>query len=240
MNKIYLFDVDGTLTPSRQHMEPSFKEFFSEWLENKMVYLVTGSDINKLREQIDSDILSLVDGTFTSMGNEFYIDDELIYSKNDKIPTECILFLHEELLRSKYPYSKGSNHFEYRVGMLNFSTIGRDISLEDRNKYNDWDIVNNERKDICNKFNERFKFLEYEAKIGGQISIDIQKIGKDKSQVVDYLYNIYKGSEFIFFGDKTEYGGNDFDLANKIIEESLGSVYQVSGPNDCLNKLKRS
>lgn len=238
MNKIYLFDVDGTLTPSRQKMEESFKSFFIDWLKGKMVFLVTGSDFIKLKEQIDEDVLFMVDGTFTSMGNEFFIDDKIIYSKNDKIPNDCILFLHEELLNTKYPHRRGHNHFEHRVGMLNFSTVGRDISFEDRKKYNEWDDIHHERESICERFNESFKFLEYEAKIGGQISIDVQKIGKDKSQVIDYLNGVYNQSEFIFFGDRTEKGGNDFDIANKIITESIGVVNQVSGPYNCLQKLK--
>ena len=31
MNRVYIFDVDGTLTPSRQKMTKEFKEFFQEW-----------------------------------------------------------------------------------------------------------------------------------------------------------------------------------------------------------------
>ena len=31
MEKIYIFDVDGTLTPSRRKMTEDFEEFFSKW-----------------------------------------------------------------------------------------------------------------------------------------------------------------------------------------------------------------
>ena len=46
-NKVYVFDVDGTLTPSRRRMDKDFQEFFLEWAENNTFYLVTGSDLPK-------------------------------------------------------------------------------------------------------------------------------------------------------------------------------------------------
>ena len=38
MRKIYIFDVDGTLTPSRQKMTDEFKKFFDEWSKRKYKY----------------------------------------------------------------------------------------------------------------------------------------------------------------------------------------------------------
>ena len=43
-NTNFLFDIDGTLTPSRSVIDKDFKIFFLKWMENKSVYLVTGSD----------------------------------------------------------------------------------------------------------------------------------------------------------------------------------------------------
>ena len=52
----YVFDVDGTLTPSRLPINKKFKEFFLEWMEGKKVYLITGSDKDKTIEQIGEEI----------------------------------------------------------------------------------------------------------------------------------------------------------------------------------------
>ena len=43
MNK-FIFDVDGTLTPSRREMDKEFVQFFFEFCTKNDVYLVTGSD----------------------------------------------------------------------------------------------------------------------------------------------------------------------------------------------------
>ena len=40
----YLFDVDGTLTPSRGVIEPNFAKWFLNFCKRKNVILVTGSD----------------------------------------------------------------------------------------------------------------------------------------------------------------------------------------------------
>jgi len=47
---IYLFDIDGTLTPHRQPIKEGFADVFLNWVRsnNKKVYLVTGSDIGKI------------------------------------------------------------------------------------------------------------------------------------------------------------------------------------------------
>ena len=52
MNKVFIFDVDGTLTPSRLPMTKEFQKFFGEWSKKNKFYLVTGSDLPKLQEQM--------------------------------------------------------------------------------------------------------------------------------------------------------------------------------------------
>ena len=48
-NKCFLFDVDGTLTEPRQRMTEEFALFFSDWMEGKDVFLVSGSDFPKIK-----------------------------------------------------------------------------------------------------------------------------------------------------------------------------------------------
>ena len=49
----YVFDVDGTLTPSRLVIDSEFEEFFINWIKDKNVYLLTGSDHENTIEQLD-------------------------------------------------------------------------------------------------------------------------------------------------------------------------------------------
>ena len=138
--KVYIFDVDGTLTPPRQKINKQFASFFASFCEQKPVFLATGSDYKKVKEQITPDIISKVDGIFTCMGNELWVNDEKVYFKELKIPAEVQLWLTGQLYESKYPKEKcGNIHFEHRTGMLNFSVAGRDISKDIRSEYSNWD-----------------------------------------------------------------------------------------------------
>ena len=58
MNK-FIFDVDGTLTPSRGKMDEKFSQFFFDFCTLHDVYLVTGSDRPKTVEQIGNVIYGM-------------------------------------------------------------------------------------------------------------------------------------------------------------------------------------
>ena len=48
----YIFDVDGTLTPSRRAMNVAFTSWFEHFVTHNAVYLVTGSDREKTLEPV--------------------------------------------------------------------------------------------------------------------------------------------------------------------------------------------
>jgi phosphomannomutase len=52
MKNIFIFDMDGTLTPSRRSMTENFEIFFSDWAERNLFYLVSGSNLEKIKEQV--------------------------------------------------------------------------------------------------------------------------------------------------------------------------------------------
>ena len=207
----FLFDVDGTLTDPRQEMKPEFLNFFYSWMDEKSVYLVSGSDLPKIKEQVPNTILNKCQGIFSCMGNEYWKGDNCVYQNELELPHEVEDWLSLQVQDSSFPYRKAP-HFEYRTGALNFSIVGRGASEQLRSYYSVWDEANKERKVLANQFNKKFKNkYQIEALIGGQISLDIQPIGNDKSQVVKHL----KEKIILFFGDKCDKGGNDYALAQK-------------------------
>ena len=52
----FVFDVDGTLTPSRRPIDKEFGNWFLNFSNTHNVYLVTGSDRDKTIEQVGEDI----------------------------------------------------------------------------------------------------------------------------------------------------------------------------------------
>lgn len=212
MVKIYIFDVDGTLTPSRQPMTEEFLEFFNGWSKSNPFYLVTGSDLDKIKEQVPDFILERANSVFTCCGNEMWVDDEQIYHKEFTPPNNLLTYLGEQIRMSETPVVS-TNHRENRGSMLNFSVVGRDCTLDERQQYFEWDKESGERERIAQSVRDGWN--ELDAVIGGQISIDIYPKGSDKSQVLDIIKQerLVETGEIIFIGDGIENGGNDYPLA---------------------------
>ena len=225
---IYLFDVDGTLTKPRQKVDTNFIFSFLSWAKDKRFYLVAGSDKEKVNEQIPSSMQSRCEGIFCCMANEFWQNRKVVY-RNEFHPPEQL----KELLVSHQMYGgfpvkvkRGGRGpiFEFRTGMLNFTTIGRNAGVKERDEYYQWDQEHKERENIAREV-ER-KFPELEARLGGQISIDIQPKGYNKSQASRWVRKNLK-SKMTFFGDKCDKGGNDYDIAEDIISNGDGTVIRV-------------
>jgi phosphomannomutase len=228
MDKIYIFDVDGTLTPSRRRMTEDFARFFDEWSKKNTFYLVSGSDLDKIKEQIPLAYLDRAEGVFTCGGNKFYIGSKLEYEKRFKPPETLLTYLGELIRFSETPV-QSTNHREDRGAMLNFSVVGRDCTLEERLKYFEWDNEVGERKDIAEYIKRTW--LDLDAVIGGQISIDIAPVGNDKSQVIKRVKNNNPNCKYIFVGDRTQEGGNDYPLAKVMLDMQDCEVYQAGEPS---------
>ena len=232
--KAYVFDVDGTLTPSRLTIDPEFKEFFLEWMKDKNVFFVTGSDSEKTIEQIGIDIWKNATACMQSCGNHIFVKGEEV-SKNPWKADESLILLLEQFLKLSKYRKRTSNHIEHRTGLCNFSVVGRNCTQKERDEYGEWDNLNKERLDMAAIINESFP--ELEASVGGQISIDIHPRGANKSQAKKWILDKLGQDTIIqFYGDKTEEGGNDYDLAK--ILESPHKVYQVKDWKETYSLLK--
>ena len=211
MQQVFIFDIDGTLTPARQAMTDEMHEVFREFCKRERVVLATGSDMAKVKEQVPKDILPLVEKVFTCSGNVLYSGGEewgeLIYKRKFDPDPELIAFLERCVEFSSCPAKTGS-HLEFRPGMLNFSTIGRNCTQAQREEYYRWDTETGERKAIQEKLSHMYPSLD--CAIGGQISVDIYPRGMDKSQAYNYLKSGEPKTAIVFLGDRLRPGGNDY------------------------------
>jgi phosphomannomutase len=221
----YLFDVDGTLTDPREKMDCNFVFFFINWMRGKNVFLVAGSDIEKIQAQLPASILKRCKGIFCCMGNELWIENKLIY-RNSWKPTVKLLDRLLDLLKSSPYPDKKTRWTESRRGMLNFSIAGRDSNVAERKRYNKWDKETKERENIARVINKEFSNLE--ACLGGEISLDIQPKGHNKSLASKWIRE-NKGGSMVFIGDKTKKGGNDYAITEDLRLNKDGVSYNTSG-----------
>ena len=217
MNK-FIFDVDGTLTPSRQVINPGFKTFFKNFIRDNKVWLVTGSDYPKTVEQLGADICESVVTVYNCSGNDVWHKGKRVNSKPFEAPKELHDLMNGWLQSSSFPLRTG-NHIEERVGTINFSIVGRNCTLQERKEYIAWDTENRERETIAFQINSEFPNIT--ATVGGETGVDIYRKGCDKSQILE---DFNKNDKIFFFGDKINSGGNDWPLAAKLNKQRCYNV----------------
>jgi len=232
---IYVFDMDGTLTPPRQPMTKEFAESFLKWQKTHKSYIATGSDMKKVEEQLPDFIINSFTGLYTSMGNVLTAKGNIVYQNNFTPDDKLFTILKNFRNQTKYTGQLYSNYIEERIGMINFSVLGRDCPYSAREQYSSWDKDNREREKIAEIL--RSEFPDYEISVGGSISIDITPKGYGKGQIARHLRKQYPDEEIMFFGDKTFKGGNDYELAHELSLMDNTKVVQVENYTEVMKRL---
>ena len=227
--KQFIFDVDGTLTDSRQQIDLSFMAYMIVFACKYDVYLVTGSDRAKTIEQVGLDLYNRSQKVYNCSGSDVYVKDKNVYRSQWKPTRSLINFLSDELDYSTFPHKTG-NHIEHRPGGINFSILGRgEDSMKHRKEYVKWDINTTERILMADRIKSEFPYLNIQ--IGGETGLDISD--SDKSQIIR---DFRKGDEIYFYGDMMKEGQNDYPLA-KALKDMGGFPYHVKNWEDTRTRL---
>ena len=230
--KKFIFDVDGTLTPSRQRIDEEFLSFLFRFTFDNDVYLVTGSDRAKTLDQVTPELYDNCERVYNCSGSDVYEGDTNVYRSEWELPWDVERFLFDELDYSQFPIRNG-NHIERRPGGVNFSILGRHVDpFLGRKEYMRWDKDTDERTVIADRLRSNFPGLS--VALGGQTGIDIGPYGSDKSQI---LRDFDESDDIHFFGDRMEKGGNDYSLA-EAVKKMGGHAYHVKDYHDTMEKLK--
>jgi phosphomannomutase len=249
MSDIFLFDVDGTLTVAKQKMDKSFQKDFLTWMNDKEVYIVSGGTFERILNQVGTDVLNETSGVFACMGNVFlqrvelvndsgYSEWQIVYENKFEYPKNLVRRLESIVAKSDFPVKTG-RHYEERVGMINYSIVGRNATQEQRKQYEDWDAERQERKQIVEKLRKKFDALDFV--IGGAVSMDIFNKGNDKSQIIDKYFNeALEHNSIHFIGDRIPSPGNDHTLAEALRAHPNGAAYEVETWEDTAKLLKSS
>ena len=228
MERVYLFDVEGTLTPPLSEVDEEFADLFLTWARapHRHVYLATGSDIVKTKRQLFASFIDQCAGIFTCSGNVYYSKGRQIYENTLELPPGFLDDLELYLQQGTTWRKKTGSHIEVRPGMVNFSTVGRNASPNLREAYYNWDRDCKEREDIVAYITHLYP--DFEVAIGGQISVDIYPRGKNKAQVVDTIHRLHTPTTpIVFVGDRNVPGGNDWPLAQRLDGLEGAAWFQV-------------
>eukprot|EP01105_Mastigella_eilhardi_P026777 TRINITY_DN788_c0_g1_i1.p2 TRINITY_DN788_c0_g1~~TRINITY_DN788_c0_g1_i1.p2 ORF type:complete len:277 (-),score=95.45 TRINITY_DN788_c0_g1_i1:1283-2029(-) len=236
---ILVFDVDGTLTKPRNLATQEMLDLLAVVRKRYPLAIVGGSDFVKIQEQMGKDILDRVDYLFAENGLMAYgAGGKLIAQQSIKS------FLGEEKLKQFINFclhymadldipKKRGTFIEFRNGMLNVSPIGRNCDQQERDEFDVYDKVHKVREKMVKVLQEKFADFGLKFSIGGQISFDVFPHGWDKTYCLQFLEKDFE--HVIFFGDKTEPGGNDHEIA---VSPRVYKSHTVTSPDDTMKILR--
>ena len=198
--------------------------------------IVSGSDLNKVKEQLTEAVVVDADYCFAENGLYAMQKGQLIEKQSfkDHLGEErlkkLINFCLHYIADLDIPIKRGT-FVEYRNGMINVSPIGRNCSYEERNEFEEFDKAAGVRKAFVEALKSQFPDFNLKYSIGGQISFDVFPIGWDKSFCLKFIESQF--DEVHFFGDKCFQGGNDYEIY--IDPRCIG--HAVTGPDNTIQIL---
>lgn len=217
--ELIIFDMDGTLTPSKFPMEKDMAELFLKLLARKKVAVISGTNFPKFQTDIlnllpvSSDYLSNLILLPTS-GGQLYVwrgtwveqyAEHLTPQEKEKIMTT----LNVTLPVAGYvkPEKTYGPLIEDRGSQITFSALGQQAPLDLKLA---WDPGQVKLRKIAEAL--KAKLPEFEISIGGTTSIDITRRGINKSFAIRKLEEYLKMplDHMLFVGDRIFPGGNDF------------------------------
>jgi phosphomannomutase len=240
MKSLLLFDVDGTIAHSGKKIEDKMVDALSFLKQNFEMGIVGGGKLEKILYQLDG---LKFDHYFTECGCVYHkrIDNSLeeIYVKNirnHRLYPKINLLIKETLsYLSTVDYILTGNFIDLRNGIIYISLIGMVATEEERKVFIELNKKNGYIVKLLtilkNKAREMNIFPEISICRGGEVGIAIYPVEYDKVQVLDSLMDKYE--KIIYFGDKFEIDGNDYNLINN--ENVIG--HKVTGVEDTLKIL---
>jgi len=234
MKKLVVFDLDGTLAPSKSSLAPQTAGLLRDLLGITKVAVISGGAWTQFEKQLLIDLphdsflanLSLLPtcGTkffqYKGKWDELYSEDLTAEQKRKIIDS-----LDKAARETGYWAEKvWGKVIEDRGSQVTYSALGQQAPLAEKEQ---WDSDFAKRKKITAILETLIP--EFSIRIGGATSIDVTKPGIDKAYGIgklrDTLHLSFK--EMVYIGDALFPGGNDYPA-----EEAGVVSIPVKGPDD--------
>jgi HAD superfamily hydrolase (TIGR01484 family) len=234
MKKLIVFDLDGTLAPSKSSLAPETAGLLRDLLGFVRVAVISGGAWAQFEKQLltdlphDSDLANL--SLLPTCGTKFFQYDQKwteLYSEDLSAEQrkKIIDSLDRAAGEAGYRADKvWGNVIEDRGSQVTFSALGQQAPLAEKEK---WDPDFSKRKKITAILEKLLP--EFSIRMGGATSIDVTKPGIDKAYGIGKLRDTLHLSlkEMVYIGDALFPGGNDYPA------EQAGVVsIPVKGPDD--------
>ena len=234
MKKLIVFDLDGTLAPSKSSLAPQTAALLHDLLGIIKVAVISGGAWEQFESQLLADLPQ--DGRLANLsllptcGTKFFQYQgkwTLLYSED--LTAEQIKKITDSLDKAvrEAGFHAGKvwgEVIENRGSQVTFSALGQQAPLSEKEK---WDPDFAKRKKITAILETLIP--EFSVRMGGATSIDVTKPGIDKAYGIKKLRETLhlSSNEMVYIGDALFPGGNDFPA-----EEAGVVSIPVKGPDD--------
>jgi phosphomannomutase len=213
---LIVFDLDGTLAPSKSPIDAEMAGLLTALLGVVKVAIISGGAWPQFQKQVLDQIpthdgferLSLLPtcGTkffaYTSSWQELYSED-----LSDIQRQKIIDALKEAVATSGFQATKTwGDTIEDRGSQITYSALGQEAPLDEKTR---WDPDFSKRKKIKELLDRSLS--DFSVRLGGSTSIDVTLPGIDKAYGIRKLRDILGISiaEMVYVGDALFPGGND-------------------------------
>ena len=228
MKKLFVFDLDGTLAPSKSSISPEIASLLHDLLKIMKVAVISGGSWTQFEEQLLARLPS--DDSFENLyllptcGTKMYSYSgqwSKVYAEDltDEQRAQIISALEIALRESGVTVPRvWGEAIEDRGSQVTLSVLGQDAPLSEKEK---WDPDFSKRTRIKEIVTPLLPTLS--VNMGGTTSIDVTKPGIDKAygirKLTEQLGVTIK--EMIFAGDALFVGGNDFPVQEAGVDSIL-------------------
>jgi phosphomannomutase len=217
MKKLIVFDLDGTLAPSKGPLDAEMAALLNKLLEILKVAVISGGNWPQFQKQVlahlseDQRLTNL--SLLPTCGTQFYKYDQIwqkLYAEDftSEQKQKIISSLNQVIEQSgAKPDKVWGEVIEDRGSQITFSALGQAAPLAEKMK---WDPDFAKRKKMKALLDTLIP--EFSVRLGGSTSIDVTKPGIDKAYGIRKLRDILGIAieEMIFVGDALFPGGNDY------------------------------
>ena len=217
MKKLIVFDLDGTLAPSKSSLDSEMASLLHDLLSVAKVAVISGGAWLQFEKQVlsklpqDESLARL--SILPTCGTEFFQYTgawKKLYSEDFKADEreKIVGSLKKAIETAGFHVEKTwGEPIEDRGSQITYSALGQQAPLAEKEK---WDPDFAKRKKIKAILDTLIP--EFSVRIGGSTSIDITKPGIDKAYGIRKLRDVLGISlkEMIYVGDALFVGGNDY------------------------------
>jgi HAD superfamily hydrolase (TIGR01484 family) len=234
MKRLIVFDLDGTLAPSKSPIDPEMAALLDSLLAIVKVSVISGGDWSQFEKQVLANLahddrlknLSLL----PTCGTRFYQFNgawKLLYAEDFTAPEKKKIMnslMQATASPGLKPPKTWGDLIQDRGSQITYSGLGQGAPLAEKEK---WDPDFKKRKAIKVLLDKSIP--EFSVRLGGATSIDVTQHGIDKAYGIGKLRDVLGVpiAGMIYVGDAIFPGGNDYPA-----EEAGALCIEVKDPQE--------